>query len=165
MARKTNPERRARVADLLERGLGLAEIARTLDVSIPTVWYYACGLGYQPDQKFNRRYDWDEVQRHYDAGHTVRECREHFGFANQTWNSAVRRGDVRARARAVPLDELLGLGPRRNRLNIKFRLIRAGLKEDRCEDCGISDWRGQPLSLALHHLAGRGVVRPIRPVA
>ncbi len=191
MARKTNPERRTRIAELLERGLGLADIARTLDVSISTVSYYACGLGYQTNQKFNRRYDWDEVQRYYDAGHTVRECREHFGFANQTWNNAVRRGDVRARARAVPLDELLRLGPRRNRLNIKARLIRAGLKEDRCEDCGISDWCGQPLSLALHHVngdgrdnrlenlrllcpnchsqtgnfAGRGVVRPIRPVA
>jgi len=79
MARKTNPERRARVAELLDRGVGLAEIARTLGVSISTVWYYACGLGYQPDEKFNRRYDWEEVQRYYEAGHTVRECRRRKG--------------------------------------------------------------------------------------
>ena len=191
MARKTNPERRARVAELLDRGVGLAEIARTLGVSISTVWYYACGLGYQPDEKFNRRYDWEEVQRYYEAGHTVRECREHFGFANQTWNNAVKRGDVRARARAIPLVDLLKRGPVRNRLNIKLRLIRAGLKDGTCEECGIRDWRGQPLSMALDHVngdgrdnrlenlrllcpnchsqtenfAGRGVVRQIRPVA
>src|SRR2546421_10519052 len=97
MRGRRNPERRARIADLLDRGWTLGRIAKELNVSIPTVWHYACGLGYVPDQKFNRRYDWAEVQRYYDAGHTVRECREHFGFANQTWNSAVRRGDVRAR--------------------------------------------------------------------
>ena len=148
-------------------------------------------MDYQPNKKFNKRYDWEEVQRYYDAGHTVRECREHFGFANQTWNNAVKRGDVRARARAIPLTELLKHGPVRNRLNIKFRLIRAGLKDGTCEACSIGDWRGRPLSMALHHVngdgrdnrlenlrllcpnchsqtenfAGRGVVRPIRPVA
>jgi 5-methylcytosine-specific restriction endonuclease McrA len=190
MARKTNPERRARVAEMLDQGLGLAEIARRLGVSIPTVWHYACGLGYQPDQKFNRRYDWDEVQRYYDAGHTVRECREHFGFANQTWNNAVRRGDVRAR-RPTPIEDLLVSGRPRNRSHIKLRILRAGLKDGSCEECGIVEWRGRPLSMALHHVngdghdnrlenlrllcpnchsqtenfAGRGVVRHIEPAA
>jgi hypothetical protein len=69
MARRTNPERRAQIAEMLARGLGLAEISRMLDVSISTVWHYACGLGYKPDPKFSRRYDWREVQRYYDAGH------------------------------------------------------------------------------------------------
>src|SRR4051795_12100253 len=101
MGRKTNPERRARVAEMLEEGLGLAEIARRLEVTIPTVWHYACGLGYTPDPKFNRRYDWHAVQAYYDAGHTVRECRDHFGFANQTWNDAVK---ARRRVRASACD-------------------------------------------------------------
>ena len=69
--------------------------------------------------------------------------------------------------------------------------IIAGLKDGTCEACSIGDWRGRPLSMALHHVngdgrdnrlenlrllcpnchsqtenfAGRGVVRPIRPVA
>ena len=191
MARKTNPERRARVAEMLAQGMGLAEISRRLGVTISTVWHYACGLGYRPDPKFNRRYDWDEVQRYYDAGHTVRECREHFGFANQTWNNAVRRGVVRPRARATPIDDLLVAGRARNRHHIKQRLLGAGLKTTRCEQCGIAEWCGRPLSLALHHVngdgrdnrlenlqllcpnchsqtenfAGRGVVRQLRPPA
>jgi 5-methylcytosine-specific restriction endonuclease McrA len=191
MGRKSNPERRALVAEMLEQRLPLAEIARRLEVTISTVWYYACGLGYKPDPKFNRRYDWTAVQAYYDAGHTVRECRESFGFANQTWNDAVRRGDVRARPRATPLEELLALGPARHRLNLKKRMIKAGLKDGSCEECGITDWRGRPLSMALHHVngdgrdnrlenlrllcpnchsqtenfAGKAVVRSIRPVA
>jgi Homeodomain-like domain len=56
MAPKRNPERRARIAEMLDRGLGLAEIARRLEVTIPTVWHYACGLGYEPDARFNRRH-------------------------------------------------------------------------------------------------------------
>lgn len=31
-----------------------------------------------------------------------------------------------------------------------------GLKADRCEICGISEWLGRPLSLPLHHLNGDG---------
>jgi 5-methylcytosine-specific restriction endonuclease McrA len=39
---------------------------------------------------------------------------------------------------------------------LKRRLIKLGLKADRCEICGISAWRGAPLSLALHHVNGDG---------
>jgi Zn finger protein HypA/HybF involved in hydrogenase expression len=44
----------------------------------------------------------------------------------------------------------------RNRGHIKQRLIRLGLKQHRCETCGISEWLGKPLSLALHHINGDG---------
>lgn len=54
----------------------------------------------------------------------------------------------------MPLDELLVKGKKRGRYNVKRRLIEAGLKEERCERCGISDWLGQPLSLELHHKNG-----------
>ena len=33
-------------------------------------------------------------------------------------------------------------------------MIAAGLKQDRCEECGLEEWRGRPLSLALHHRNG-----------
>jgi 5-methylcytosine-specific restriction endonuclease McrA len=47
-------------------------------------------------------------------------------------------------------------GPKRGRYNLKLRLINAGLKENRCEECGISEWMGSPLSMALHHVNGDG---------
>jgi 5-methylcytosine-specific restriction endonuclease McrA len=43
-----------------------------------------------------------------------------------------------------------------NRGHLKGRLLGAGLKEGRCELCGINEWRGEPLSLALHHVNGDG---------
>jgi hypothetical protein len=40
------------------------------------------------------------------------------------------------------------------RWNLKRRLLAAGLKEPRCERCGIEDWLGEPLALPLHHING-----------
>lgn len=40
--------------------------------------------------------------------------------------------------------------------HLKQRLLSAGIKEDRCEECGIDEWRGEPLSMHLHHENGDG---------
>lgn len=40
---------------------------------------------------------------------------------------------------------------------MKLRLLDAGLKEPRCERCGLSEWRSEPLALELHHLNGDGL--------
>ena len=45
-------------------------------------------------------------------------------------------------------------GRPRNRGHLRARLLRAGLKEERCETCGIDEWRGQPLKVTLHHVNG-----------
>jgi 5-methylcytosine-specific restriction endonuclease McrA len=37
---------------------------------------------------------------------------------------------------------------------LKRRLIAEGLKQHRCEECGISEWLGRPLSMELHHTNG-----------
>lgn len=57
----------------------------------------------------------------------------------------------------MPLNELLVEGKRRGRFNLKSRLIEAGFKESRCERCGISEWRGKPLNMQLHHINGDGM--------
>ena len=116
----------------------------------PTVSYYLRRLGV-PKQR-QGRYDWNEVQAYYDQGHSVRDCVARFGFSHQTWHAAVLRGDVRARPPGMPIEELLsGV---RNRNHIKKRLLRAGLKTNHCEICGLNSWMGAPLSLALHHVNG-----------
>lgn len=37
---------------------------------------------------------------------------------------------------------------------LRQRLIAAGLKPDHCEECGLKEWRGKPLPLALDHING-----------
>jgi 5-methylcytosine-specific restriction endonuclease McrA len=37
---------------------------------------------------------------------------------------------------------------------LRLRLIREGYKEDKCEECGISEWNGKPISLELDHVSG-----------
>jgi DNA-binding transcriptional ArsR family regulator len=147
---------RARVAELLADGKTRLETARILGLSKSTVTYHARRLGLEIDDRFNRRYDWAEVQRYYDAGHSITECQEKFGFARGTWSKAWRRGAVRSRPQAIPIDELLVAGRRRSRDHVKRRLLSAGLKENRCEQCGIESWQDRPLSVALHHVNGDG---------
>ena len=57
----------------------------------------------------------------------------------------------------MPIEQLLVVGRRTQRGHLKLRLIAEGLKANRCEICGIEDWRGAPLSLALHHINGDGL--------
>lgn len=47
-------------------------------------------------------------------------------------------------------------GRRTQRGHLKLRLIAEGLKEPRCEECGLAEWRGRPLSIAIHHVNGDG---------
>lgn len=145
---------RGRVERLLVEGHSRAEIARRLRISRSTVTYHARRLGAPVDVRGARRYDWGLVQRYYDEGHSVRDCQMHFGFSRQTWSAAVQRGAVVARPHALPLEALLVAGTYRARHNLKQRLLRSGIKQNRCERCGLSVWRGRPLSLALHHVNG-----------
>ena len=148
--------RRRQVAALLEEGLSMTEVARRLGISTPTVCYHARKLGVPARSKFARRFDWREISRTYESGVSMRECKRRFGFSSQSWAAAVNRGDVVPRSRLIPLEQLLVVGRRTSRGHLKKRLLAAGLKEECCEGCGLTHWRGRPLSLQLHHRNGNG---------
>lgn len=145
---------RREVARLLEAGHAKVEIARLLGVSQGTVSYHVRRLGEPIDVRCARRYDWEAIQRYYDDGWSVRECMAAFGFSSASWYEAVKRRAVCARPSSTPIDELLAEGTHRGRFNVKLRLVREGLKAAQCEACGLSDWRGGPITLALHHVNG-----------
>jgi hypothetical protein len=145
---------RAEVARLLDEGLSRADISAQLGVSKATVCYHAKRRDVPGSPSCGRRYDWSQIQAYYDAGHSITECQQRFGFARAAWAGATRRGAVVSRPQATPLDQLLKANAPRGRWNIKRRLVAAGLKREACEECGITDWRGRPLSLALHHVNG-----------
>jgi 5-methylcytosine-specific restriction endonuclease McrA len=108
------------------------------------------------DERGSRRYDWAAIQRYYDAGNSVRDCIAQFGFSRQTWHAAVKRGAIVPRPHAMPMARLLVADTYRSRHNVKLRLLGEGLKVNRCEACGLTEWRGASLSMALHHANGDG---------
>ena len=155
--RKPPGQTRRDVEALLRQGLSYSQIAAELEVAKSVVSYHARRVGIPADDRFARRYDWAEVQRVYDAGLSARETAETFGFSLASWHEAMRRGDIRSRPRKVPIEQLLVADrPQTSRSHLKERLVEEGLKEDRCEICGITEWLGKPLSMALHHLNGDG---------
>ena len=149
-------KRRELIGRLRTEGLSYNAISRRLGVSKATVAYHSRRLGVPADDRCARRYDWDEIQVAVDSGLSVRECSERFGFAPATWTKAVKRGAVAPREWITPIDELLVAGRWRSRGHLKARLLSEGLKENRCEACGITEWRGKPLNMELHHINGDG---------
>jgi DNA-binding CsgD family transcriptional regulator len=149
---------RDQVQQLSAAGFSQSAIARELGLSKSTVSFHVRRLGKKADPRFARRYTWSEVQAAIDdEGLSMTRCCERFGFCAETWSSAVRAGKIVPRPALIPLEKLLVKGRSgTNRSHLKLRLIRAGLKEDRCEICGISDWRGRPLVMELHHRNGDG---------
>jgi hypothetical protein len=147
---------RARIKELYDAGLTQAQIAAKLGLWKSTVAYHVRRFDVPIDDRFARRYDWAEVQRAVDGGSSRRECMARFGFSRDAWGKAVKRGDLIPNDWVTPLEELLVAGRRRQRGHIKMRLLGAGLKDNRCEECGIREWKDLPLSMALHHRNGDG---------
>lgn len=99
-----------------------------------------------------RRHDWAKVQAYYDQGHTYREAAAHFGFCSAAWYKAIQRGEIKTRPPGKPIQVLLVTG--KSRYNIKHRLLRAGLLENRCHECGLVEWRGKVLMAHIDHING-----------
>jgi hypothetical protein len=155
--KRSRGKTRAAVAHLLADGLCPAEIARVLEVSKPTVCFHMRMLGIPPSIDFAKRYEWDAIRSFYEEGNSMTECMRHFGFSRNAWWDAIRRGVIKPRPRLEPIEDLLAPGRPRNRHHVKKRLILAGLKDARCEHCGLTEWNGQRLPLELHHINGDGL--------
>jgi hypothetical protein len=85
------------------------------------------------------------------VGHIKRLRLDTSHFTGQSW----ARGQDLANRRLLPLEEILvansTYGPSSR---LRRRLLAAGLKPDHCEECGLREWRGMPLPLALDHING-----------
>jgi len=94
----------------------------------------------------------ESVQQFYDDGHTYRECRARFGFSAAAWTKAVKHGKLKTRARQWPIEKIMAVSNRRT--TIKRRLLEAGVLENRCDVCGLTEWRGQRISIQIDHRNG-----------
>jgi hypothetical protein len=72
------------------------------------------------------------------------------GIPQSALNGRPRAGTPRR-----PLEEILVEGSTwTNSAALRERLIEAGLKERRCEGCGLTEWRGRRIPLQLDHIDG-----------
>lgn len=123
-------------------------------------WAKAIRLGsirVDPSSKTNlgarKRYNWSAIQRYYDDGNSYRRCMEEFGFTPAAWAKAVRKGKLRARARRLSLEDLYA--KQRCRHTVKRVLLEAGILCNVCDECGLGEWRGKPLSIQIDHVNGK----------
>ena len=55
----------------------------------------------------------------------------------------------------IPTNEILeGKHPYYQTLKLKKRLIKEGIKENKCDICEITEWNGKPISMQLDHIDG-----------
>lgn len=86
----------------------------------------------------------------------VRKKLEEFGvdyshFTGQGWN---KKGHPSYGNTGKPIEELLVENGTQPSSKIRERLINLGIKENKCECCGISEWQGKPITIQLHHING-----------
>ena len=100
-----------------------------------------------------RYYDWAGIQRYYDEGNGYLRCREKFGFAKDSWIKAIRCGRIPGAAKTVPSSTH---SPRFQKpLHGQASLTREpGLLRNACEECGLAEWRGRPLTIQIDHRKG-----------
>lgn len=72
-------------------------------------------------------------------------------FNEQGWRKNNTYSEKTAR---IPLEELLKENTNFKSDTLKRRLVKEGIKEWKCEKCGITNWMGEDLTLELHHING-----------
>lgn len=72
-------------------------------------------------------------------------------FTGQAWMRGRCRSPSEVRR---SLEVVLTAGSMCHSGDLRNRLRRAGLKEARCELCGLTDWQGHPVPLELDHITG-----------
>jgi hypothetical protein len=107
----------------------------------------------KPYSDAHKRYDWQAVQTYYNSGASYRKCRAHFGFTAATWSKAVKAGRIVSRPVKVWTAEE-ALANSKCRRTIKNHLLKAGIIVNRCDWCGLSEWRGSPLTIQIDHVNG-----------
>ena len=88
---------------------------------------------------------------------TVRKKLDEFGidyshFTGKGWN---KKGHPKyGQTGGKDISEVLINGIQYKAANLRQRLIVNGLKENKCEICGITEWQGKPITIQLHHKDG-----------
>lgn len=75
-------------------------------------------------------------------------------FTGQGWNVGLKFRPNTPKDLSLILVEN---SPYRSTNSLKKRLLKEGVKEQKCECCGLTEWLGKPLQLELHHVNGNNI--------
>lgn len=110
-------------------------------------------------QKHTDKISDQEFLEQYEKTPHIGKLSTAFGLPNITiWRRAQKLGlsfsSIGAGVK-IELDEILnGLHPHYQTLKLKKRLIKEGIFENQCAECGIIEWNGKPISMQLDHVNG-----------
>lgn len=80
----------------------------------------------------------------------IKETAKELGLPFEAYNAQVTR-----MTRKFTLEEILiPNSPYKSTTTLKERLFREGIKEERCERCGLNEWLGEKLLMTLDHIDG-----------
>lgn len=103
----------------------------------------------------------EEILEKYKEGKTLHQTAAELKMTVVTiWRRAkklnIKWSDIkRPNPTKIPLNDILeGKHPEYQTFKLKIRLIDEGIKENRCDICGIEDWNGKPLNMQLDHING-----------
>lgn len=101
----------------------------------------------------------DELIAQYNLTPVLSKLSHHFNVPDVTiWRRAKKLGlefKIGGNKLKFPLSEILeGKHPQYQSNKLKNRLINEGVKEDKCELCGITEWMGKPITMQLDHIDG-----------
>lgn len=91
---------------------------------------------------------------------TLRKAIKHFNidiehFHGQGWNKGDHSGLLKKARKSLSLNEVLQDGVDYQSYKLKRRLIDAGLKQHKCEQCGLTEWNGLKVPIELDHVNGK----------
>lgn len=105
-----------------------------------------------------KHYPWSEIEEYFMSGHSIKECRNKYGFHPSALAKARKRGDVTLRERYgsnAPVERFLRYGVAINGPDLKRRLLSSGKMVDICAICGqLPVHNGERLVLQLDHING-----------
>ena len=71
-------------------------------------------------------------------------------FTGQGWNTGLKFKPFVEK----PITDILVIDSTYQSNKLKRRLLKQGIKQPLCEQCGLTEWQGRPISLELHHKNG-----------
>ena len=103
----------------------------------------------------------DAILEAYNKRRTLHEASSDLGLTTVTlWRRANKLGikwsDIKRKSyKWIKLQDILdGKHPEYQTFKLKLRLLSDGIKENKCEMCGITEWQGKLLSMQLDHIDG-----------